>query len=472
MHNLRIQKDRLLNSLPAEWPIDPFPIIKTRVRDSATKIVVLDDDPTGTQTVHDVPVLTKWSNKYLVKILNESKPLAYILTNSRSVPVSDAQEMNQEIARNLMYASKTTGRNFVVVSRSDSTLRGHFPEEVDALINELNQDIDGILIVPFFLEGGRITVNDIHYVLEKDLLVPAADTEFARDAVFGYRNSNLRNWVSEKYQGRVKSPEVASISISEIRVGGPEVIARKLDSLSNRKICIVNAASYRDIEVFVDGLLDSESHGKHFIYRSAASFVRVRGGITPRDLLTSTDLSNGINKLRGGLVIVGSYVQKTTTQIKATSFLSRVARIEISVEKLLDSSYCGMEIDRVSNLANISISKGEDVVIFTSRHLYPTKDKLDSIRVGQKISQSLVDVVKKIDEEPAWLIAKGGITSSDIATKGLNIERAQVLGQAIPGVPIWYTGKESRWPDIVFVVFPGNVGNSSSLADMIQILRS
>jgi uncharacterized protein YgbK (DUF1537 family) len=360
-------------------------------------------------------------------ILTESTRVAYILTKSRSVSISYAQEMNREIARNLRYASNTTGRDFVVVSRSDSTLQGHFPGEVEALINELDQDVDGILIIPFFLEGGRITVSDIHYVSENDHLTPAAETEFAQDAVFGFRNSNLRDWVSEKYQVKVKSQEVASISISEIRTGGPEAVAYKLDSLGNRQICVVNAASYRDIEVFVAGLLESESNGKHFIYRSAASFVRVRGGIYPRDFLISTDLCNNKEKLRGGLVIVGSYVQKTTTQIEATSSLSKVTQIEISVEKVLNSARRETEINRVSDLANASISEGNDVVVYTSRHLFTATDKLESLRVGQKISQALVDVVRKIEEEAAWLIAKGGITSSDVATKGLNIERAQSL---------------------------------------------
>jgi uncharacterized protein YgbK (DUF1537 family) len=469
---MRVRKDQLLNSLPLEWPNDLRPIIQSRVMESNTKIIVLDDDPTGTQTVHDVSVCTEWSKASLVRILIESDPVTYILTNSRSVPIFQAREMNRAIAMNLKYASMATGRDFVVISRSDSTLRGHFPEEVEAIINELDWDIDGILIIPFFLEGGRITVDDVHYVMEKDYLIPAAETEFAQDAVFGYKNSNLRDWVSEKYHGKVNSEEVASISITAIRTGGPEAVARKLDSLSNRQICVVNAASYGDIEVFVAGLLKSESSGKHFIYRSAASFVRVRGGISPRNLLSSTDLCRSKKKIRGGLVIVGSYVQKTTAQIKSTSSLSRVAQIEVSVEKILNSAQCGTEINRVSDLVNASISKGNDIVVYTSRQLFTTSDKLESLRIGQKISRALVDVVRKIEEEPAWLIAKGGITSSDVATEALNIKRARVLGQAIPGVPVWRTGSESRWPGMVYIVFPGNVGGIDALTDMIRILRN
>ena len=156
---------------------------------------MLDDDPTGTQTVHNIPVLTEWSVASLRAELANDLPCFYILTNSRSLPLPGAQAMNVEIARNLREASHQAQRDFVIVSRSDSTLRGHFPGEVDALANALEQDFDGWLIIPFFLEGGRYTIGNVHYVAEGDKLVPAGETPFARDSAFGYRASNLREWV-------------------------------------------------------------------------------------------------------------------------------------------------------------------------------------------------------------------------------------------------------------------------------------
>jgi len=193
-----INKQTLLDDLPAEWSTDLLPEIQSKIMSSDRKIVVLDDDPTGTQTVHDVPVLTEWSVETLGKELITDLPALYLLTNSRSLLLSEAQSLNLEIGQNFIEAGRSVDRDFVVVSRSDSTLRGHFPGEVEALTRALGEAFDAWLIIPFFLEGGRYTINDIHYVLEGDLLVPAGDTPYAQDTVFGYRSSNLCDWVQEK----------------------------------------------------------------------------------------------------------------------------------------------------------------------------------------------------------------------------------------------------------------------------------
>jgi len=274
-------KADLLSTLPPEWPTTLLPSIQERVARQASTLVVLDDDPTGTQTVHDVPVLTDWSRESLRSELARQLRVVYILTNSRSFPAADAHRMSREIGQNLAAAAGEERRAIAVVSRSDSTLRGHFPGEVEALAEGLGREYDGWLIIPFFLEGGRYTFGDVHYVDEEGGLTPAGDTEFARDTAFGYKSSNLRQWVEEKTDGRVSSDQAISISLEDIRLGGPGRVRSILMGLTGGRVCVVNAVSYRDLEVFVQGLLDAEGSGKHFLYRTAASFVRVRGGIAP-----------------------------------------------------------------------------------------------------------------------------------------------------------------------------------------------
>jgi uncharacterized protein YgbK (DUF1537 family) len=218
-----------------------------------------------------VDVLTRWKPEDLLAAFEKPEPLVYILTNSRSIPRVEAQAMNREIYTLLAQAWETTGRDFVVASRSDSTLRGHFPEEVYALAGGIGGAFDGILLAPFFLEGGRYTMGDIHYVAEGDWLVPAAETEYARDTVFGYHSSDLRAWVSEKSGGRILPEQVASISIEEMRLNGPEVVHRRLLELEGGQVCVVNAASYRDLEVLVAGLLDTEAAGAFIVLRLHSS---------------------------------------------------------------------------------------------------------------------------------------------------------------------------------------------------------
>jgi len=467
MKSDRINKPKLLESLPPEWPERSFEEIQAKISASKRKIVVLDDDPTGTQTVHGIRVLTGWSVESLQSELRGDQPAFYILTNSRSLPLADAQAMNVEIGSNLNAASLLSKRDLAVVSRSDSTLRGHFPGEVQVLSQAIGQSFDAWLVIPFFLEGGRYTINDIHYVADGNDFIPAGETEFARDTVFGYQSSNLRLWVEEKTDGRIKAYQVASISIEDIRMGGPSHVERRLLELAAGQICVVNAASYADLEVFVLGLLNAESQGRRYLYRTAASFVRVRAGIAPRPLLESADLD--LARSGGGLIVAGSYVPKTSAQIENLRSDHKMVEIELDVQSLLGAQRMQI-IQQATKTADAAIENGQNVLIYTSRKLISGPDESSSLQIGQRVSQSLVDIIHAIQERPRYIIAKGGITSSDIATGGLNVQRADVLGQIIPGVPVWRLGNESRFPGMPYIVFPGNVGGPEAIAEIVDKL--
>ncbi|MCS6849374.1 MAG: four-carbon acid sugar kinase family protein [Anaerolineae bacterium] len=482
---MTVSKNDLLAGLPPEWPHDALPEIRRRLRQSGQKVVVLDDDPTGTQTVHDIPVLTEWSVESLRAELANDLPACYILTNSRALPLPQAEALNAAIGRNLCDAGRAVGRPFAVISRSDSTLRGHFPGEVDALADAM-REVQGVerntqyatcrppyLLIPAFLAGGRYTINDVHYVAYGDDLVPAGETEFARDAAFGYRASNLCAWVEEKTRGAIRAGDVMSITIEDIRVGGPERVRSRLMVARPDGACVVNAASERDLEVVALACLMAEAEGSRFLYRTAASFARARAGIAPKPLLTARDLeslASCCNASAGGLIIVGSYVPKTSGQLDA--LLRRgVNAIEVSVEALLDDAARSGEVARCAQAAEALLASGCDVVIYTSRRLISGADAATSLAIGRRVSDSLVAIVRSLAAQPRYVLAKGGITSSDIATKGLDVRRAMVLGQLLPGVPVWRLGSESRYPGTIYVVFPGNVGGPDALAQAYDLLR-
>jgi uncharacterized protein YgbK (DUF1537 family) len=468
MSQTLLDKQETLASLPPEWPDDLLPDIRAEIAKSHRKVVVLDDDPTGTQTVHGIPVLTEWPVAALAAELGNDLPAFYVLTNSRSLPPAAAAAMNAEIGHQLAAAAAQVGRDFVVVSRSDSTLRGHFPDEVSALAAALGDSFDAWLIVPFFLEGGRYTLNDIHYVAEGDRLVPAGQTESARDAAFGYRASNLRHWVAEKTGGRVKAEAVASVTLDDLRRGGPDCVADKLSGLTHGAMCVVNAASMRDMQVFTLGLLRAEQSGRRFLYRTAASFVQVRAGLPAHRLLERSDFS--LPEGSGGLIVVGSYVPRSTAQVNALIEHPNVRSIEIAVDTLLDDECRQSTIERAARRADSLLRAGNDVMLYTSRQLVTGQDAERSLSIGQSVSAGLVSIVCAITTRPRYLIAKGGITSSDVATRGLSVKRALVLGQVLPGVPVWRLGPESRFPGMDYIVFPGNVGGPRSMVEVVELL--
>ncbi|MDE2774598.1 MAG: hypothetical protein OXI77_01525 [Chloroflexota bacterium] len=463
-----VDKMELFSNLPAEWNQNLIPQIQALLRETKRKIFVLDDDPTGTQTVHDTVVLTEWTVPALVRELDSADPVCYILTNSRSVGAAEAVALNQDITRNLRSAAGQTGRRFTVISRSDSTLRGHFPAETDALAESAEAPPDAVLLIPAFMAGGRFTIQGLHYVEEGGLLVPAARTPYAEDAVFGYRHSEMRKWVEEKTSGRVQSQDVISLSIEVIRSGGPDAVEEILRGLHGGAVCVVDAVSERDLEVVALACIRAEAAGVRLIYRTAASFAGIRGGIPIQPPLDAADITPMSE--HGGLVVVGSYVKKSTDQLAALLASGLVKGVELPVANLLRSEDLDAFLGSIADELAAILRDGKHAALYTSREFVSGYDDDSSLAIGRRVSKSLVDVVRRLPVSPRFIIAKGGVTSSDLATGALAIKRATVLGQILPGIPLWQPDANSRYPGGAYIVFPGNVGDDGALLRAVQIL--
>ena len=463
-----------LEELPPPWAEELLPRIRDEIARSGRRPVLFDDDPTGTQTVHGVLVLTEWSEEELAAGLREESPALYVLTNSRSLPEAEAVELGRLAGRNLARAARSLGLEIALGSRSDSTLRGHYPAEVwalrDGFAAEDGRPFDGEILAPFFEEGGRFTIGDVHLVQQDDRLVPAAETEFARDAAFGYRSSHLAEWIEEKTGGRVRADAAISVPIEVIRTGGPDRVAEILGGVSGGAPVIMNAAGYRDVEVFVLGLLRAEAAGKRFVYRTGASFVRVRAGLAGRPLLGPAELYPRGAPETGGLTIVGSHVRRTTEQLEEALRVPGLVARELRVGRLLASATRDAEVGEAATWTAERYRAGQDVLVYTSREVVAGNGTDASLRVSQTVSAALVELVRRLRSPPRYVIAKGGITSSDLATRGFGVRRARVPGQVALGVPCWMLGPESRFPGLPYVIFPGNVGTARTLAEVIGLL--
>ena len=469
MDETTILSTEILDSLEPQWEVDLLPEIRAAIEQTRTKVVILDDDPTGTQTSKDLPVLTEWSVAAISDELRGPYPALFILTNSRSLTEDAACHLGREIGENLHQASEQTSINIRIISRSDSTLRGHFPSEVDAVAQTIGKADLPYLIVPFFLEGGRYTLNDIHYVKEGEKLVPAALTPFAKDAAFGFTTSEMSKWVEEKTGGKIPADQVRKVSLDDIRQGGPERVTEVLLEVPDQSACFVNCVSYRDMEVVVRSLFEAEKRGREFLYRTAASFVRTSNGVEAQlGLLTKEELVTGNET--GGLFLVGSYVEKSSQQLEHLLSNSDISPLPVNVTNLLSDSERNREISKAITDVNQALTDGRDVVVYTSRNLITGESSEESLQIGKIVSESLIEIVKALTIQPRYFVAKGGITSSDTATEGLGVKRAMVLGQVQPGVPVWQLGDETKYPGMAYIIYPGNVGAESALTDIKQLL--
>ncbi len=465
----------LFAGLPRPWPEDGLRAqIAEERRRSGRLVVVLDDDPTGTQTVHEVPVLTRWEVADVRAAIADQPSALYLLTNSRSLPLAQAVERSRQATQAVLAALPIKDLSTTFVSRSDSTLRGHFPEEVDAVSQALaawdGQPVDAVLLAPCFPEGGRFTVGDVHWVQEGEVAVPAAQTPYARDVTFGYVHSHLAAWVEEKSDGAIQARTVQSLSLEQIRTGGPEQVMESLCEARGGAVVVVNAACDRDLEVIALAVTRLETRGRRFLLRSSASFVKVLAGIPERPLLSSLVVLAG-RTAGGGLIVVGSHVPKTTRQLEAAFQLDDLDCIELAVADVLDPLRRERAIAECARFLDRALARGHDALLFTSRSVRQAHTPADSLRLAAEVASALTAAVRRLTHPPRYILGKGGITSSDLATDALGARSARVLGQILPGVPVWRLGPGSRWPETPLIIFPGNVGGDEALAQVITSLR-
>ncbi|MDJ0594016.1 MAG: four-carbon acid sugar kinase family protein [Pleurocapsa sp. MO_226.B13] len=439
------------------------------MKESQPKIIVLDDDPTGSQTVHSCLLLMQWDVATLKQGLQDDIPILFILSNTRALNPKQAEVTTREICQNLKIAiAEAQIKDFLVVSRSDSTLRGHYPIETDVIAEELG-NFDAHFLTPAFFEGGRITTDSTHYLMIEGVKTPVAETEFARDSVFSYSYSYLPDYVAEKTQGKIPASSVVKFNLSDIRTGQ---IEQQLLELTGNQCVVVDGENQADFDLFAGAVLTATKTGKRFLFRSAASLLTSLAQLGPQPT-PPEKMGNYRPTAKPGVVLVGSHVQKTTQQLNQLLQEKDVVGIEVDVVRLRDRPQEREAIleETLTSLGEI-FERGLTPVVYTSRQELSFVDIQQRLQFGQSVSSLLMDVVKGLPKSIGFLISKGGITSNDVLSIGLNLTAARLLGQILPGCSVIRTEPtHPQFPNLPVVLFPGNVGDRDSLVAVWSRLR-
>ncbi len=432
------------------------------------KIIVLDDDPTGSQTVHSCLLLMQWDVETLRFGLTDDAPIFFVLTNTRALTPDQAAAVTREVCQNLKTALALEKiADFLVVSRSDSTLRGHYPVETDVIAAELGP-FDAHFLTPAFFEGGRTTRDSIHYLQVNGVDTPVHETEFARDSVFAYSHSYLPDYVAEKTGGRIPASTVDRFLLADIRNG----VLPRLLQLHNNQCCVVDAITQADLNDFAIDVLVAASQGKRFLFRSAASLLTALAALPPQPIAPD-DMAKYVRAGQAGAVIVGSHVKKTTEQLDHLLQQSGVVGVEVDVARLLDDTddpRAALLVSAVQRVNEIHAA-GHTPVIYTSREELTFADVQTRLNFGEAVSALLMDILRYLPSDIGFLISKGGITSNDTLSKGLALRTARLLGQVLAGVSMVRTPADhAQFPDLPVVLFPGNVGDATALATVYRRL--
>lgn len=428
-----------------------------------TKIIVLDDDPTGAQTVHSCLLLTRWDVSTLREGLTDAAPLFFVLTNTRGMDAAAAATVTREACRNLKQALAGVDVAPILVSRSDSTLRGHYPVETDVMADEMGP-FDAHFLVPAFFEGGRFTRASVHYLRSEGREIPVHETEFARDSVFGYKHSFLPDYVEEKTRGRIKAADVVRFQLDDVRAG----VYEKLLALKGNACVVVDAETQDDLNRFAADVQRAAATGKRFLFRSAASLLTSLAA-QPKQPVAAEQMASYVRGGAAGAVIVGSHVPKTTRQLGELLKQPGVAPIEVDVARLPHEHDALLR--EVLAAAERAHRAHLTPVVFTSRVERVFSDQAARLRFGEQVSGFLMDVVRGLPTTLGFLISKGGITSNDVLSTGLALRASRSLGQILAGVSVVRCPQDHpRYPEMPVVIFPGNVGGDDALAEAYRRL--
>ncbi|MGD2116803.1 MAG: four-carbon acid sugar kinase family protein [Chromatiales bacterium] len=433
-----------------------------------TRIIAIDDDPTGSQTVHGCLLLTRWDSDTLQQALLDDSPLFFVLSNTRGMDATQAAAVTREICVNLRRALQSLREQDidiqpVIVSRSDSTLRGHYPVETDVIAEELGP-FDAHFLVPAFFEGGRITRDSVHYLMVDGKPVPVNQTEFAQDSVFGFTHAYLPDYVEEKTAGRIKADQVQRFTLPEM-CGD---IRSRLQALQNNVCCVVDAEERSDLKHFAKQVLAATATGKRFLFRSAASLLTAFAALPPQPVAPRA-MSSFVRNGRAGVVLVGSHVNKSTRQLQHLLEHADVNEVLVDLDLLVEDEEA--LFDSIVQQMNRAQQHNRNVLLYTSRGERQFNTQAKRLAFGETVSAFLMRLVRNLPSPTGFLISKGGITSNDTLSTGLELRTARVLGQIRAGCSVVRCPDDHpRFPGLPVVIFPGNVGGDDALTQVFDIL--
>ncbi|MDO4911279.1 MAG: four-carbon acid sugar kinase family protein [Corynebacterium sp.] len=429
--------------------------------------IVIDDDPTGSQAVSNVPVLFSTELKDFEWALGAGDPGVFVLTNSRALPEAEAVARTKQAVRVALDWSGKTGRPVDFISRSDSCLRGHFRAEIDAILEETELEYDAVIVVPAFPDAGRVTKGGVHYAGE----VPIGESDYAKDPAFGFAESDMGEWIAARYGRKVAHRHVDKQALRG--EGVKEILLAAQDAV----FITADIESNEDIDLFAQAVKwAQQQYGKRFIFRTGPTFAAALLGkrdsqpVDPCRLIGMGTSQVGSPEARGTLVVVGSHVPRSNSQVQyALLHTPGAEAIEVSVPEIADGSFGPAECERVAARVIEHLRADGTVFLMTSRMLVPSENPL---ALAAAVSDVMVQIVKLVTEavEPRYIISKGGITSDQIARKALGIKRGRVVGPVLPGIVsvLEYLRPGGKGQ---LIIFPGNVGEDDALVHVMRRMR-
>jgi uncharacterized protein YgbK (DUF1537 family) len=423
------------------------------------RVVVLDDDPTGVQTLAGIRVLLAWDDPERIAGALESRRSVHLVTNTRALEPDEARTTVAGAARASLGA--VSGARLLL--RGDSTLRAHLLEEYLGLCDALGRGRPPLLLVPALPSAGRVTREGVHLIERGGRAEPLHETEYAGDGVFAYSTARLLEWAEERSNGLFRASEGRELHLDDLRAGGVDAVAAALVGLSRADrpaVFAPDAETEEDLATIAAGYAKALLKGAEMVVRCAPAFAGIVAGTAAPGLVPMPRAPGPL------LVVCGSYVPMSTRQLAALDAAHPGLLIEVDVQALAGDDTTTAEEERAAKAASAAMARHGAAVLATERH----RSEGTTLAAGKRIAEGLARAAGRVDPAPTIVVAKGGITSAVTLLVGFGSSEADVVGPVIPGVSRWRVARDGGALD--YFVVPGNVGDEGLLVELVGRLSA
>jgi uncharacterized protein YgbK (DUF1537 family) len=425
------------------------------------RLVVLDDDPTGVQTLAGIRVLLGWDEPGRIARALEGRRSVHLVTNARALEPDQARATVAAAAR--VAIGEVTGARLAL--RGDSTLRAHLLEEYLGLCEALGRGRPPLLLVPALPSAGRVTRQGVHLIERDGRTQPLHETEYAGDGIFAYSSARLVEWAEERSGGLFPASAGRELHLDELRARGADAVAAALSELSRAgrpAVLAPDAETEEDLAAIAAGYAQALREGVDVVVRCAPAFAGILAGTTAPDLVPIPRTSGRL------LVVCGSWVPMSTRQLRALDEAHHGLLVEVDVRALAGSGAAD-ETKRAAEKASATIARSGAAILATARD---RPEETTGLTAGRRIAEGLARAAGRVAPAPDVVIAKGGITSAVTLEVGFRSVEADVQGPVVPGVSHWSAIRNGAPARLEYLVVPGNVGDERLLVDLVDRVRA
>lgn len=435
------------------------------------KLIVIDDDPTGSQTVHSCLLLLSWRVETLVEGLQHPANLFFILANTRALPRQEAEVRLRAICRNLRQALNRLNlkpEDWQLVSRGDSTLRGHFPVDAQVLSQELGP-FAVLFLLPAFLPGGRTTVGGHHFLHGR----PVHLSSYAQDGRFGYTTSSLAAWVEQKSGGRI--PQTAVTGLHWQGDSNSDRLLRRLAALPQGAVVTVDASGSEHLHRFGQLMQRRRQQGHRDLCWGAASLINALVDPGPQTMTPGDLAALRQRDARGaqpGVILVGSHQPGADRQLATLLTAPSVQGLEMPLEHLRQGLVpTQLATSLATALRDALQRERRTVVLYTSRGERLRGNGAGQLALAKAVAQLQETLLAPLRSSLGYVISKGGSTSDTLLRHVLGLDRVALRGQVMPGISLVQPPARKGQGALPVICVPGNMGTDETLLDLHRLME-